>query len=68
MKKLTTLLLALVLSACTTPAQTVDTDSQKAPQCQCVKCHCQHCKKGNCDCAHDKDSAKGEICDIEKPQ
>lgn len=57
-------LLALVLSGCTVPAQTVDTgNSQKAPQCQCAKCQCQHCKEGNCDCAHNKAPTKDEMCE-----
>lgn len=69
MNKLFPFLLALVLSACTTPAQTVDTgNSQKSSHCQCVKCQCQHCKKDACDCAHDKTPAKSEMCDIKGSQ
>lgn len=62
--KLFSFLLVLVLGGCAVPAQTTDTvNPQKSHQCQCVKCQCQHCKEGSCDCAHNKASAQQKICE-----
>lgn len=57
-------LLALVLGGCAIPAHTVDAGhSQKASECLCAKCQCQHCKEGNCDCAHNKALTKRQMCE-----
>lgn len=70
-KKLSAFLLALSLGACTTASTVPDNvgNSQRLVSChECAQCKCQHCKKEQCNCAHNQASVKqGEICNMNKP-
>lgn len=67
-KKLLPLLMVLVLGACA-PVQAVDTgNAGRTAPCQCVKCQCQHDKKGACGCAHEQGPAEGKICVKKDPR